>query len=389
MEPPEPTTPAPDSGLLGREQLRGLLQRALRLPSLPHELMPVLLQQPESSAELLAECFDRCEQIQERERLVELAGDLGTPAVAHLEQRLYKGSPEEAVQSVGLLARLAPSFLQQHLVPRLARWEHQRQDAAVKAIAFSGSRERTRLLEALAEHVHPYVLPVVIDEIGTAGDVHSVNWLMRLAAGEALQAADLYVRVKAIEALGRIGSRLAAPLLALLVGAKGVWRWEHPREVRICALQALAKIDPERARAVAARAGLPERELALVPLDPQPGATRVRQRRYPRFRLPEPLAMTFSWLQGTVRLAAEVLSLGGGFARPMQSAQPTQSAPLIKIPRGTTAEIEFQTLLRRVRATAVVRNKLPEGLGFELVAMDVDARTRMRQLLASVPAAAA
>ena len=380
-------------GPFASAELRTLLQRSLNLRSLPAELLPVLQQQPEASADVLAECFERCERLDERERLVELTSGLGLLGLEQLKRRLFKGSPEEAVRSVGLLARLAHEFLDQHLLPRLTRWEHARQDAAVKTIGFSGSRHRARLLQNLAEHVHPYVLPVVIDEIGSAGEAYSAPWLMRLAAGEALQAADLYVRVKAIEALGRIGSPLAVPLLTRLVEAKQVWRWEHPRELRICALQSIAKIEPAHAKQLAASARLPERELALMPMDPQPNTLasgRVRQRRYSRVQLSEPLPLSFTWLHGTSRMLAEVLSLAGGFARPVETPGRT-ATPLspLKVPRGTTAEIEFHTLLRRIHATAVVRNTVPHGIGFEMVVLDLDARTRLRQLLAAQPALAA
>lgn len=381
------STPPP-AGPLSSSELRSLLHRVLQLRSVPAELLPVLQQAPETSAQLLAEAFEHCEQVDERERLVELTATLDVVGLEQLKRNLFKGSPEEAMRSLGLLARLAPEFLDVHLLPRLSRWEHHRQDAAVKAIAFSGGRHRARLLQSLAEHVHPYVLPIILDEIGSAGDVHSVSWLMRLAAGEALQAADLYVRVKSIEALGRIGSPVAGPLLVHLVEAKRIWRWEHPREIRICALQALARIDAERARALAAASRLPERELALAPVDPQPEPARVRQRRYPRFRLAEPLPVSFAWLQGTSHLAAEILSLCGGFARPLPKGKQELPGPLEKIPRGTTAEIEFHLALRRLRATVVVRNTPEAGIGFEVVALDLDARSRLRQFLAALPAAA-
>lgn len=382
-QPTAPSNPGPEGGPLNREQLRAVLLRALRLPTPPGELLPVMQQQPAESIDLLADCLAESHQTPERERIAELAGGLGRAGLERLEQRWIKGAPEEAVGAVPLLARLAPDFLQQYLLPRAARWEHHRQDAVVKAIAFSGSRERGRLLQSLAEAVHPYVLPGLLDEIGTAGDVRTVPWLMRLAAGEALQAADLYVRVKAIEALGRIGAPTAGPLLARLLEARRLWRWEHPRELRLCALQALGRIDARRARELARTAGLPEREVSLRPLEPQPGAARIRHRRYARVHLARPLPVRLSLPLGTIRLGVEVLSLAGGFARPLPGAEEADAPRVQTIPPGTTTPVEFQTRLRPIRATAVVRNQVAAGVGFELVAIDLDARTRMRQLLAA------
>lgn len=375
-------TPNSSANFLTAERLRELLRRSLQLRSLPTDLLSVLQQQPETAADLLAENFEVCERTDEGERIVELATGLGRAGLEQLERCLFKGTPEEAVRSVGLLARLAPEVLHLHLVPRLIRWEHQRQDAAVKAIAFSGGRERVRLLQTLSEHVHPYVLPLVLDEIGATSEAHAAPWLVRLAAGEALQAADLYIRVKAIEALGRIGSPIALPLLARLVESRRFWRWVNPREVRLCALQALARIDPLRFKNLKATAGLSERELALRPLDPQPSIRRVRQRRYPRVQLAKPLAVKFTWLHGSLQFQAEILSLSGGFARLLAVPEETRGRKQ-KIPRGTTAALEFHSLFRRLRATAVVRHLSADGIGFELVALDLDARSFLRELLAA------
>ncbi len=377
-------------GLLAPEQLRVLLLRALRLSSLPQELLLILQQQPTCSADLLAECVAHCEHRRERERLVELAAGLGVAGISRLEQRLLQGTAGEAVKAVGLLARLAPGVLEQHLLPRLVRWDHARQDEAVKAIVFSGAAVGARLLLRWVEHVHAFVLPGLVEGLGSLGDAASVPWLLRLAAGEAFQAAEPYIRVKAIEALGQMRVKSAVPLLVNLIEARQMWHWLHPRELRVCALQALERIDPTRARKVQERAGLPARELALAPLEPPPDAVRIRQRRYLRVRLPRALPMTLSWRRGTTAYAAEVFSLGGGFAC-LLSRPPSWSWPETwlahreeKPAPGSVAEVAIQVGWRRLGATVVVRNQMLNAIGFEFVAMGLEARSRLRHLLTAL-----
>jgi len=53
------------------------------------------------------------------------------------------------------------------------------------------------------------------------------------------------LRVKAIEALGRIHAPESASTLKRLVEAKKVFGWVEPQEVRIAALQALEGLDPD------------------------------------------------------------------------------------------------------------------------------------------------
>ena len=67
---------------------------------------------------------------------------------------------------------------------------------------------------------------------------------MRIVENESPDLAQPYLQIKAIEALGRLREPKAEALLRPLAETKEFWRWKHPREVRITALQALKKMIP-------------------------------------------------------------------------------------------------------------------------------------------------
>jgi hypothetical protein len=164
----------------------------------------------------------------------------------------------------------------------------------------------------------------------------------------------------------------AAPILRPLVEAKQLWRWRHPRELRITAMQALEKIDPEWAAEFLLTSGLHESELKLAPLDHNPQAPWVRQRRYQRIPLPHTLTAVLRSPQGDWRMSIEGLSLGGGVATCQRYVRP-----------GTLTSIELRPGLARLRADVVVREVRPQKLGFELVRINFEDRFKLRHPLAT------
>lgn len=370
----ERVRPPREEGLRARvgveSHLREFIREAAQAAAVSPELADLLHSTPQAAAELLSEAFESRSQRAERDRLVTLAAGLGPAGLGHLREKLRSAPPPEAVCAVGLLSRLEPAVVAELLPPRLGRWSRTQHDSLVQVLAAGGAPERGRLLVALLEHLDPLVVPAALDEVGLSGDPDTAPRLMRLAGGTLPQSSEPYLRVKAVEALGRLHSPTAAPLLRHLVEAKRVWRWSEPREIRIAAAQALTKIDPEWARKSLRRSGLGEAELAVAPLDPQPAAPWVRQRRYPRIPLTAKLPTLARTLRGQWLLATQVLSLGGGLAESQSALAP-----------GSEVEVELQSGLRPVRALAVVRDPRPPLLGFEIVGIDLDDRSRLRRLL--------
>ncbi len=358
------------TGLLPPAQVRELFQTALQVSSLPGELVRMFAHLPELSVELLLEHFRTAERVADRERLAELAAALGGPVRQGLTRHLEDAPPTHAVEAVGLLSRLAPEWLEQHLAFRIADWDRITQDRAVRAIAAAGGTSRGKLLEALAPWMDPLVIPGLLDEVGIAAEGRTVPWLLRIASGDPPLGVEPYFRIKAIEALGRVNDRSAVPALTQLVEQKHVWRYAQPTEIRLCAAQALLRLDPQHAQEVLRRVGLSEKELSLAPLYPGRGAAWIRQRRYQRLALPTPVPTVLSWPQGSFRCAAKTLSLGGGYATGAE-----------RVIAGTAVDVALEPTLRSIRGRALVRRADSQGVGFEFVDMDPENRRRLRQLL--------
>ena len=78
------------------------------------------------------------------------------------------------------------------------------QDRIVRQISATGAVGRCRILLELIDHVDPLVMPLVIDEIGVTADREALGRLLTIADGDLPTGGGAYLRVKAIEALGRI-----------------------------------------------------------------------------------------------------------------------------------------------------------------------------------------
>ncbi|MFQ5776985.1 MAG: PilZ domain-containing protein, partial [Terriglobia bacterium] len=351
-------------------RLPELIEEALQVAHVPEALLAVLQRVREPTTLQLAQQLSRCERREERERVVQLAKDLGTEATAHLSETLRTRPASEAAVTAGLLSRLDSPALEETLPQRLRGWNRHYHDVVVRLIAAGGALNRGHVLLKLVDVLDHSVLPMALDEIGMCGDVTATLPLMRLAGGELLQSGEPYLRIKAVEALGRLREPTATPLLRRLVEAKQVWRWVHPRELRLVAAQALLHIDPEWAQACLPRSGLPADELAVAPLDPVPDDPWVRQRRYPRHSLPRTLAGTANCPRGDSQLTVKVLSLGGGLAA---SERP--------LPPGTEAKVTLHYGLRHLNANTLVRAMRSHQVGFEISEIDLAERTKLRRLL--------
>src|SRR5208337_2881220 len=94
-----------------------------------------------------------------------------------------------------------------------------------------------------------------------SGDTALAPLLLCIAGGELPKLSTLFLRVKAIEALGRLRAKEAAPLLCSLAERKESRRPAVPKELQIAAVQALQQIDREGARAILSRIGVRQADL--------------------------------------------------------------------------------------------------------------------------------
>ena len=355
-------------------RLRELVQEALQSPEVPREVVQRLQQRPAPAAQVLAEAFSAQTKREGRERVVELARAMGPAAAEYLQDRLRRDPPAASVPTLGLFSRLDPDALAPLLLERVAGWGRSYQDWVVRLLAAAGGPERGSLLLQMLDKLDPLVVPGALDAIGMSGNRENSPYLMRVAAGELPKFAQPYLRLKAVEALGRLRERSAAPLLRRMVESKAVWRWAEVREIRVAAAQSLLKIDPEWAGKFLAPCGLSKAELALAPLDPAPQTPWVRHRRYQRVVLPRQMNLVATALRGQWSLTTQVLSLGGGVAECRQPPPPP----------GTEIELELQPRVVPVRATALVRSGRSNQVGFEIVKIDLEERRKLRRLLASL-----
>jgi hypothetical protein len=252
-------------------RLPEMIEEAIDSDQAPEDLINVLQQLPRNSVEHLADRFFRARRRVECDRIVEIVGELGVPAIDDLRDILRGGQPRQAASTVGLLSRLAVTTLLELLPPRMGEFNRFYQDVIVRQIAYGAALDRGRTLLELLELLDPLILPEAIDEIGMSQDHNASASLIALAtAGEAHNRPP-FVQLKAIESLGRLREPEAVPVLRSIVDEKKLFGYTQHRELRIAAIQALSKIDPRHGTQALIDSGLEARELRLIPAPDVPG----------------------------------------------------------------------------------------------------------------------
>jgi hypothetical protein len=349
------------------------IEEALAADQVPDGLVGVLMRVPKGAAEHLAVRLARSSRRTEREGVVSLAKAVGAPCVRHLKETLKNDGAPKAAGVVGLLSRLDPLAVDELLPRRLRDGGRGFHDAVVRQLSTAGAPERGKLLADSLEMFDTMILPLAIDEIGVSGDADAAAKLLRLVEGEILPQAPDYLRVKAIEALGRMRAPAAAGHLRKFVESKRTFGWTYPDEIRMAAAQALAKLDPEWIQSFLPQSGLEAEVLALAPLDPIPERDFVRHRRYRRVRLPRQVPATVTSARGKYSSAISVLSLDGGLLNGE-----------LQFPVGTETTVKIPAGLRSITMQAVVRFVRSQQAGFELVGMGLEDRAKLRRLLVSL-----
>src|SRR3977135_4281107 len=119
-----------------------------------------------------------------------------------------------------------------------------------------------------------------IDQLGLAQETSAVPQLMEIAAGEHEVLRDQFVRIKAIEALGRLRAAEAMELLRALAEGREGLTYAEPSGLRAAAEDALGMIENRPASA---------RARAAYESTAQPSASYVVQGLYARVPLESPL----------------------------------------------------------------------------------------------------
>jgi hypothetical protein len=351
-------------------RLPEIIEEAINSVEVPEELINVLQQIPKSSVEHLSDRFFRSQKRVECDRIVELVGELGQPAIDDLREILRLGQPRQAASTVGLLSRLNVTTLLELLPSRMSEFNRFYQDVLVRQIAYGAAIDRGRTLLELLEMLDPLILPEAIDEIGMSLDRTASSSLIALASSGEAASRPAFVQLKAIESLGRLREAEAVPVLRSIVEEKKLWGRSQHRELRVAAAQALSKIDPRYGSQVMSESGLDAAELAMSPLDPGPACPWVRQRRYERIILPRTFSATLSSSWGKSNVVMREMSLGGGMGTRNDNLRV-----------GSEANVEISVGVKKIRGQVLLRRARVNEIGFEFVSMDLDSRHRLRRIL--------
>lgn len=351
-------------------KLPEFIDEALKAGETPKGLADLLRRMPEAASENIAARFSRSGFREDCEQLIAMFEALGPEALEHLRHQLRDGSPHQAVDAVGILARLDIDALQEVLPKRLSEWKRTAHDRLVRQIASSGAGERGRLLADIFDHLDPMIRPLAIDEIGMSGERSAETRLLRIAEGNLPRDSTNYLQLKAVEALGRLRTPSAGTILRRIVEARKTWRWASPAELRIVAAQALEKLDPDWARNFMPQSGLSAAELSIEPLEADPSSSATRQRRYPRLRLERPVFGATLNLKENCRIEVPEMALGGGVALSEQNLHP-----------GSVVELKLNAGQKQVRAQTIIRDANTQARAFEVIEMDLEERAKLRKML--------
>ncbi len=351
-------------------RLPEFIEEAVRTGEVPSGMKDLLRRLPGPAAENIAGRFSRVAFREDSEILVTMMEVLGAEGLEHLRAKLSQGNPHEATDTVGLLARMDIETLERVLPDRMKEWKRTAHDRVVRQIAASGSPQRGRLLLNLFDNFDPLIRPLAVDEIGMCGEQSADTLLLRIAEGDLPKDSREYLRLKAIEALGRLRTAGAEAILRKVAEARKTWRWAYPSELRLVAAQAMEKIDPEWVRSFIPHSGLNLAEFSLEILDTDPNSSAIRQRRYPRLRLDSPMWATTTNLKDNCRIEIPERTLGGGVAICEQSLYP-----------GSIIDLRLNSAQKSIKAQTIVRDANTQARAFEVVDIDLEERAKLRKLL--------
>ena len=296
--------------------------------------------------------------------MARLVRTIGVPVLNLLETRLYEARRQRVSAAIKILAAADADRLLRGLARALASWEWNLQDLAISELARPANAASVQsaafVFSAVLADAHPLVVPMMIDQIGLARETAAVPQLMEIAAGEHDILREQFVRIKAIEALGRMRASEATELLRQLANRRDGLTYAEPSGLRAAAEDALAMLEDsptsQRARAAFAAAGVSNPSFVV-------------QRRYTRIPLESPLRAQIDGPQaGLARV--RTISLGGAY---LESPS--------KLTVGDSIKLEVRSGLRKIHFTAVVRNIGAEGNGVEFVHMKDEDREKLRKLV--------
>src|SRR5436309_13857199 len=197
-----------------------LVDAALANRALDAALPRLLVRDPERLLDRLTTLLTEARGTEVLPPIARLLRTIGVPVLNLLESRLYEARRQRVSAAIKLLAATDPERLLRGVARAMASWEWNLQDLAVSELSRpsnSASAVSTAFVfSAILAEAHPMVVPMMIDQLGLAQETTAVPQLMEIAAGEHEVLRDQFVRIKSIEALGRMRASEAAELLRKL-----------------------------------------------------------------------------------------------------------------------------------------------------------------------------
>lgn len=349
--------------MLGEKSWVALVEAALNTRSL-EALSRLLRREPQRLVDHLAGVLNSQGGMNRFAAMVRLVEACGEPMLGTLAENLSEPRSQRAATAIKLLGTADPQRLLKALPRVLSAWDWSLQDLAVSELSRRPGGARlagvaVAFTKVLPE-AHEMVAPMMLDEIGLANEKLAIPFLVKIAAGDMESLRDVFIRIKAVEALGRMRAVAAADLLRKLVRQHQGLVHSEPAGLRAAAQEALALLEnrPSSSR-------LRENEEARSQSEIFYG----RPRRYTRIELPRPLAAR---IEGPLAAKAGVrtISMGGALLQSNRG-----------LAAGEQIRVSIRAGLRQIHSTAVVRTVSPEGSGVEFLHMAPKDRERLRRVV--------
>ncbi len=296
-------------------------------------------------------------------RLVRAAGE---PVIGTLETQLSDPRRQRQATAIRLLSAVQPQRLATALPRVLSGWDWSLQDLAVSELsrqpdATELRKQAAQIFLSILNEAHLFVVPSMIDQIALAGDTSAIPQLWAVAAGDVEQLRDMFIRIKAVEALGRMRAAEAADLMRNMVRQRDGLTYTEPAGLRAAAEEALALMeahpDSERLRAM------------QDAVNKASGAFTV-QRRYLRVQLPDPVTAKRSRRHTRARPGVRSIAFRRGSAAGNRHA-----------PGGGRfhSSRDANRAAEQFRQPQVVRNASMAGYGIEFMHMKPEDREKLRR----------
>jgi hypothetical protein len=349
------------------DRIPEFVEETVRTGQIPDGLVDILNLMPKATIHYVMNRFGHSGFREDCELLVQIVKDLGEDATNHLADVLQSSPATEAAEAIGILSQIAPDQVSKILPVRISQWPRSAHDRTIRQLSAAPSEERANLLVKLYDSLDMLIRPLAMDEMGMSGSPDCIPKLLEVAENESNSG---YIRIKAVEALGRLKASAASTILQHFLDARQVWRWQYAGELRVAAAQAYSRIDPVVALEKISASGIDRRELLLEPIDPDPNVSVIRQRRYARLKLSRNVTFLTTNLRENFKLVVPELNLGGGIG-----AGDRHLAP------GSLVALKMTQGVRAIKAQAIVRGARPQAMAFEFVDMDLEDRGRLRRIL--------